>query len=573
MNEQQVNSGLQYELKLMDTAAATGYFACVPFRELTDDEGIAYIRSHPNDEFMRRFLIRRISDWSSEQMEERIRKTPDRDLFLLALLQEACLFTETFHPLLSAFGHLSLRLLADQTPLLYLKAISSPDHRRHREWSQLAERNMVHQQMPVSEEPSGPAIPYSASEMATVPEETVSLAALVESRAPSVTDAPYRAIPPAETARMALGKLEAQGLLADVEKRHVASLSPIGLLRRWRMDISVTNGRHDFRLGGLQTAYGRGFDLDSARASYAMEIVERHSAFAGVSKGALVGYRKPHALIRARYTELKGGEAEPLSPNRLLLEAPYENESIHWIPGEMQSDRGTRNVLLPVQALVLFSNLDEVKLFSGRGSTGLAAGNTMEEAKVAALLEMVERYSEGVMPFELKQCFTLEAQDEGLSGLLEDYVQRGIQVQFQDITTPMGVPCCKCFVRHLSGTIAKGTGAHLNARRAIVSALTETPFPFPSGGPSGPGYTGLIRVPFENLPDYGSGSAAEDLALLETLFIRNGFTPIYVDLTRPHLGFPVVRVIVPGMEINGDLDRFTRVHPNFIRNYLKSTGG
>lgn len=46
-----------------------------------------------------------------------------------------------------------------------------------------------------------------------------------------------------------------------------------------------------------------------------------------------------------------------------------------------------------------------------------------------------------------------------------------------DITTPLGVPCCKCFVVSEEGRVVKGTGAHLNARRALLAAMTETPYP------------------------------------------------------------------------------------------------
>jgi len=78
---------------------------------------------------------------------------------------------------------------------------------------------------------------------------------------------------------------------------------------------------------------------------------------------------------------------------------------------------------------------------------------------------------------------------------------------------------------------------------------------------------GLLRVPLENLPDYSTGKPESDLAMLEKLLADNGLHPIYVDLTREDTNLPVVRALVPGMEINGYWDRFTRVHPEFIRQY------
>ena len=75
----------------------------------------------------------------------------------------------------------------------------------------------------------------------------------------------------------------------------------------------------------------------------------------------------------------------------------------------------------------LFCNLDEVRLFDTPGSTGLATGNTMEEAKVAALLEIMERDAEAVTPFSKTNCFSLGAGDARVAALLADYAARGIK--------------------------------------------------------------------------------------------------------------------------------------------------
>jgi ribosomal protein S12 methylthiotransferase accessory factor YcaO len=219
----------------------------------------------------------------------------------------------------------------------------------------------------------------------------------------------------------------------------------------------------------------------------------------------------------------------------------------------------------------LFCNLDEIKLFSALGSTGLGAGVTTAGAKLSALGEVIERDCEGTTPFEHSLCFEIETANDRLAALLNSYRSNGIHIQFQDLTPSMGLPCCKCFVVTGDGKIAKGTGAHLDARRALLAALTETPFPYPGGPPTQPAMEGLVRVPVEALPNYSSGSPEQDLRTLETLLLANGFRLIYADLTRKDLGLPVVRAIVPGMEILADFDRHSRVHPRLYANYLKLT--
>ena len=327
--------------------------------------------------------------------------------------------------------------------------------------------------------------------------------------------------------------------------------------------------RSRYRLTGKQTSYGRGLELDHARAAYAMEMVERCSAFAGIGPEGVIGYQSPYPLIRGRFSEMEGRDIPALDPGHLALQAPYTDEPLYWLEGTTPGKAGPEPILVPVQCIFLFSNLDEIALFTGLGSTGLASGNTMAQAKVSALLEIIERHCEGVSPFTPNRCFDLETTEPRLAALLLNYLENGIRVQFQDITSPLGIPCCKCFVTDGSENIIRSTGAHLNAGRALISAMTETPYPFPGGPPSSPGLSGLLRVPFEKLPDFSTGSPESDLALLEQLLAANGYRPVYVDLTRRDLALPVVRAMIPGMEIAADFDRFSRVHPHLFANYIE----
>jgi ribosomal protein S12 methylthiotransferase accessory factor YcaO len=262
-----------------------------------------------------------------------------------------------------------------------------------------------------------------------------------------------------------------------------------------------------------------------------------------------------------------------LHPADLILEVNYNDEPLHWLEGTTLGENGIEPAMVPIQALFLFCNLDETSLFSGLGSTGLASGNTMEQAKLSALLEIVERHQEATVPFTPETCFDLIPGSCPIAPLFDGYRAMGVHLQFQDLTPKYGIPCCKCFVRAKDGTIHKGTAAHLNARQAIVSAMTETTYPFPSGPPSAGGLANLIGVGYDNLPDYSTACStdghAQDLDLVERLLIANGRRPFYVDLTRRDINLPVVKALVPGMDILGDFDRFSRVHPELFQNYLE----
>ena len=377
--------------------------------------------------------------------------------------------------------------------------------------------------------------------------------------------------PSEETAALAEERLTAAGIIAGGQMRHTASLSPIALLRPWHIRASIRRGRHHHRLEGQGTTYGRGLSLADARASCLMEMVERASAYLSLDEDGILGLAAPSPVVTGRSGLLRAAGHALLNPGDYPLEAPCGDPVLTWMTGHAAGPQGAP-VLVPVQMVSLFCNLDEIALFAAPGSTGIATGCSMEEAKIAALLEIIERDAEATTPFTKARCFTLSvdpADDPIVAALLADYAARGINVQFQDLTGPMGLPVYKCFVMTPKGAIARGHGAGLSARRAIVSALTETPFPYPDGGPSGPMLRKLPARTLRDLPDYSLRTPARALAMLEDLLIRNHRPPVYVDLTRADLGFPVVRACIPGLELAADSDAFSRVPLRLYANYLR----
>lgn len=203
-----------------------------------------------------------------------------------------------------------------------------------------------------------------------------------------------------------------------------------------------------------------------------------------------MGTRQTHVLIHGCLSQLTARGYSLLDPNDLCLEVPYQDEALYWMEGERLTEGGTEPIWVPVQCVFLFCNLDERNLFSGLGSTGLASGNSMAEARLSALYELLERDNEAVNPYHPSRCFRIYAKDERLKALFEDYRARGIHMQFQDISPAFGFPCCTCFVTHRDGTVARGgrgqperpTGGFIGAYRNTRPLSHRTAFGADSAG-------------------------------------------------------------------------------------------
>ncbi len=540
----------RYRLAHQDSLLGVAYFSPEPVEPMSLEQCLEHVRRLPNDEFMRGHVRPLLAALGEAELRALFAAG---EAVIQALILETALLTPALTPLWEEL-RTAAPVLAVQTPQVFLASATSSDHDLHAAVSQALAANIFkHHALPDLPDLSDPGPELRRTDPARV-------------RASLEATVPCPRRPAAETHALAMERLYGLAFLDGPEMRHHASLAPWGLQRRWRLDRTTRHGAFNFRLDGVMTSYGRGLTLDEARASLAMEIVERYSSFADIRDGRISGSRDGGEIRVGRWSEL--GDAA-LDPNRFQLEVPYRDQPLHWLEG---ADRYGRPVLAPVQSVYLFTNLDEIRLFSGLGSTGLASGNTPEEAKVSGLLEVLERDSEAVSPFDPERCFRVTSQDPELAALLESYQSQGVDPIFQDLTSDLGVPCYKCFVFLAGGGLVKATGASLSGRRAAISALTETPFPYPQGPASAPGPDGLPVRALENLLDHSTGSASGDLALLEAILEDRGYTPVYADLTKRELRLPVYRAIVPGLEIVADFDRFTRINPRIWRGVLKARG-
>jgi ribosomal protein S12 methylthiotransferase accessory factor YcaO len=530
----------------------------MPTENLDFEDALEYIQDHPNDDFMHKYLLDLAGTFGPNLTRQLIERGKNDNPHLMTLMYEACILNDRLHALLEDFDGTDTVELAQYTPLIYLNWSVKKGREDKAYWLKLFSENiLLHKPAKPQKDLEFP-IPFDQEAIAAWQSGVIPITELSHKTGQETSHKVTRKPDTVKTYTRAIERLKAIDFKTGPETKNLGTLSPFALQMQWPLEISVSTGRNQWQMTGLQTSYGKGLDIDQARASCLMEVLERISAFASFDHKKALHYKHGHSLVKARYEDLKKEPYEVLDPNDMHLEVPYQNQPLYWVSGERVDENGAHPIYVPAQLVFLFCNLDEICLTSGLPSTGLASGNTLEEAKLHSLLEVIERDAERLMPYSRKSCFLLESDYPPVQDILQRSKNDGVHVQFLDITSEFGIPCYKAFIQGPGGEILKGCAAHLDGKRAVVSALTELPFhdswfrpvPIPDGLSPG-----VIR--YDDLPDYASGDTDRDLALLERLLVMNGYRPIYVNLTRKDLGIPTVKTLIPGLEIFAEFDRFS----------------
>ena len=595
---------IRYKYTHSHTQATTGYFTCVPEGNFTLQELLELLVASPNDSFLRRFILLQASELTQEKIISVFDKWQSHmPETLLALAHEMlALFPplgETLKAILPVGGEKTTEL-AKFSPLVHLR--TSPADNRQKIWNNIFRENIHNHRLLDSLVKEQPHALYTQKEgrwyyldeakpvascfantaKTTLPDVYASYLAeqaqhiFIEdekecpkvqgtceaSQPKSTTQGAYTAD---EVANIAEERLEQLGIIAGNYMRHEASLSPIGLLRPWNVHLQINDGSNRLALSGTGTTYGRGLDLGSAKASCLMEMVERASVYLSIQDGVVQERLHPTPILKASKSGLEKQGKKTLQLAHFPLDVTYADNEISWIAGKNALNE---EIYIPLQMAGLFCNLDEADFFDALPSTGIASHSSLEAAKLAALLEIIERDAESTTPYHKESCFTLVSCNPEVQQLLEMYKSFGVSVHFQDITGFLGVPAYQCFVMNLKGQVARGYGANLSAKKAIISALTETPFAF-SKEPSAPPLRKLPNVMLEELPDYSQPTAKQNLHLLEKLLIQNNLVPTYADLTHKSLLFPVVHAFIEGMAMTAETDAFTKLPLRLWQNYLK----
>ena len=221
-------------------------------------------------------------------------------------------------------------------------------------------------------------------------------------------------------------------------------------------------------------------------------------------------------------------------------------------------------------------------LFARADSNGCAAGAVIEEAILQGILELIERDAVAIWWYNRlrRRAVDLKAIDDAfISQLIHHYSDLRRDLWALDVTSDIGVPTFAALSRRVDKPeedIIYGFGAHLDPMVALGRAMSELSQSLEAvpiargpewartyrGGPdavrwwrtvtaSNAGYlmpdleAGLRQLnDFNNL---ASDDLRHDIITCRKLTAKRGIEILVLDQTRPDVGFPVVRVVAPGL--------------------------
>jgi ribosomal protein S12 methylthiotransferase accessory factor len=322
---------------------------------------------------------------------------------------------------------------------------------------------------------------------------------------------------------------------------------------------------------GLRTqSCGKGATESQAKASALCEALERYSGILQGDERKLraslrsLGARAidPNASMLFSETQYaRRRDADPRTPRAQFVPAPFDADAeIDWTPVWSLTRDEAR--YLPTE-YCFYGPVSEGAT-SPADSNGCAAGNTLEEAILQGFLELVERdgvalwwYSRAPRP-----AVDLESFDEPhVRELQRLYRELGRELWVLDVTSDLGIPTFAA-VSHRYGEgpeeLAFGYGAHLEARLALLRALSELNQMISTVREGAAEAERLAKHPYvapsRERPrvksDYArnwSEDLRDDVVFCRAAVEREGLEMLVLDQTRPEIGLPVVKVVVPGL--------------------------
>jgi ribosomal protein S12 methylthiotransferase accessory factor len=406
---------------------------------------------------------------------------------------------------------------------------------------------------------------------------------------------------PAPKREQADGRGESPESILDRLGRHV---SPITGVVRSVNDLaeaglalasaaqSFPMSRYDFRVlrdNLIGRSGGKGTTPSQARAGALCEALERYSGTwqpenrAQSASRAQLGEEAVDlagclGFSPRQYAGRDAWNATNDEPHAWIPRPLDPDQVIDWVP--LQSLTHERTRLVPA-AYAYYGHPDLRLAFCASDSNGCAAGATPAEAVAQGLLEVIERDAVGIWWFNRlrRPAISLDRPDLPIvRDSLARHCSQGREAWALDLTTDVGIPVIAAVSARVDRPVEDiifGFGADLDASAALVKAVMEmdqTHFWVSRRNPDGstcyrtdrpaalrwfrsatranqpylvpdPGAPPGCRV----APEARTSDWRDDVDRCVDRLRGLGLEVLILDQSRPDIGLPVFRVVVPGM--------------------------
>lgn len=373
----------------------------------------------------------------------------------------------------------------------------------------------------------------------------------------------HRAVDPEETVARARRLFPIMGItrVADTTGLDIIGVPVVAVTRPNARSLSVSQGK------GLTPAAARASGVMEAVEAYHAEHVRRPMVLSSLAE---IRYERPTVDVRGL--------------PRLSISAFHDHLQVLWVEGV--DLLAGRPAWVPLEAVHLNFTRPPPP---GAGSffpssNGLASGNHLLEAISHGVCELVEHDAAtlwylGSEEERRGRRVDLETVDDpGCREVLERFERAEVDALVWEITSDLGIPAFVCVIADRAPNPARplfpmrGMGCHPCRGIALLRALTEAA---QSRITSISGARDDVRLPsyqgpeidramrafqasrsaeaparsFRDAPSFEGETLNEDVAWELTRLAAAGIQQVVVvDLTRPELGIPVARVVIPGLE-------------------------
>jgi len=329
---------------------------------------------------------------------------------------------------------------------------------------------------------------------------------------------------------------------------------------------------------GLATSQGKGLTHDAARVSALMESIESWHAETLQCAVRIADYRGICEL---------GPAIDPLTLATYADATPRADQALPWVRGfdlVSQSDRW-----VPYHAVSTDYTVDaRFMLDTGfvQSSNGLSGGNHLLEAICHGLCEVIERHAiagadDIISELRADSLVTPRSiAHDGCAEMLHRLDRAGIVTAICRLPDAFGLAAFSCSIvdaddgsRWRTLPPFNGYGCHLDAGVALSRAISEavqSRLTYISGSRddiarseyergSNPDElaafrrkvaSGIPALDYQDLLSEAEASFEADIARILSALCAAGHTQVVVvDLAKPDIGIPVVKVVVPGLAI------------------------